>query len=302
MWTVARFEQDEAVGGYIEGSLAGLGFELGRLQVAQATRSFSDEQETYLASTILLSSRQIPYELRTNRSQEYVALATRLGTQLIRQAATDETLDRLLCGYLERLIAPQRIQAFAAMTTSGDPGSDGGMFTRSELFLLGREYYKSHNRPAHDRPITSAVETTLNKLDALVPNRGSADYRRFEEEIEQYGILLRSRIGLSRFSFRMIDSYESLENGLRPQYLYDRLCDLKIRLAELNYELGLPAAWAEVETEFAIRAILSRNSALYTNSWRRAEETINMLTDTDVRGWIEEVRNRGTSAASNVMH
>ncbi len=37
----------------------------------------------------------------------------------------------------------------------------------------------------------------------------------------------------------MIDSYERLEKTLGLQYLYDRMCDLKIRIAELNYALGL---------------------------------------------------------------
>jgi len=73
-------------------------------------------------------------------------------------------------------------------------------------------------------------------------------------------------------------------------------------LAELNYELGLPAAMAEFETEFAMRDILSLASQLYTNTWRHMEETINMLKAQDVRRWIEEIRKRGISSAANMIH
>jgi hypothetical protein len=302
LWAAAHFEQDEDVGGYIEGSLAGLGFELCRLQIAQATRAFSDEQETYLASAILLSSRQIPYQLRTDRSQEYVALMTRLGSELIRQPASEGQLHSWLRGHLVSLIPPQRIQEFEAVLTAGNPGAASDIFTRSELFLLGQAYFESQKMPLSSPRGTGGIETALNRLNSIIPDPGSDDYREFRQEVEQYGVFLRSRIGLSQLSFGMIDSYEQLENSLHPQYLYDRICDLKIRLAELNYELGLPASMAELETECAMREILSRTSQPYANTWRYAEESINMLTEQDVRDWIEEIRNRGPAAASNMIH
>ena len=67
------------------------------------------------------------------------------------------------------------------------------------------------------------------------------------------GTLLRRRLGLSQLSLDRLDSYEGLERSMRMDILYERICDLKIRLAELNYSLGLPARIGELESELALR-------------------------------------------------
>jgi hypothetical protein len=75
--------------------------------------------------------------------------------------------------------------------------------------------------------------------------------------------------------------------------LFERICDLKMRVAELNYALGLPACLGEVQGELAIRDILPASAAVRTNSWKLALEQIARLGVEHARGWVDELLNRG---------
>jgi hypothetical protein len=113
------------------------------------------------------------------------------------------------------------------------------------------------------------------------------EYNALQNEVNQCGSLLRSRIGLSLFSFDMIDSYERLGKNLHRQYLYDRMCDLKIRLAELNYDWGLPVSLGEFEAVPALNAILRPTSKALAGGWKYAIDMIHGLSGKDVLEWID---------------
>ena len=80
--------------------------------------------------------------------------------------------------------------------------------------------------------------------------------------------------------------------------LFERICDLKIRMAELNYAVGLPAYLAEVLGELAIRDILPKTTVVRTNSWKMALEQIGRLGTENARNWVDELLNRGILAIS----
>ena len=71
------------------------------------------------------------------------------------------------------------------------------------------------------------------------------------------------------------------------------LCDLRMRLAELHYALGLPAWVSEVDGEFALREILPRSADGSSGDWKLALERITRLRPEHVYNWIEEALNRG---------
>jgi hypothetical protein len=131
-------------------------------------------------------------------------------------------------------------------------------------------------------------------LHEIVPSAGTADAERFRDEVEQYGILLRRRLGLAQLSFRNSDSYEDLERSVRKELLYERVCDLKIRMAELGYSLGLPASLAALEAELALHDTLPGSPVAGASAWQSAIEQIELLGRENVRGWMSELISRGS--------
>lgn len=282
-WTRTRFSQEEAIGASMDGSLAGLGFELMRLQIAQSNRA-GISADADIAPAILQGIRKIRPDLRTDRSQQYVALACRLGSGLITRMPEDPKLAEWIDEALKPLVSPRRLEQLQQGAAK--------VLSPSELFLLGHTYLNSFDHAAtqcSEQPLCAAV----SRLAEIVPPRGTKEYNVFLKEVSQYGILLRSRTGLSRFSIDMLDSYERLEKHLDPEYLYDRICDLKIRIAELNYSLGLPATLGEIQGNAALDAILPPYSTS-GGDWQYAIRRINELTEKSVLGWINEFITRGS--------
>ena len=136
------------------------------------------------------------------------------------------------------------------------------------------------------------------RLKNMAPDGGTPEGWEFRRELEQYGVLLRKRLGLNQLSLSIADSYEQLEISAGEEVLFERICDLKIRMAELNHAVGLPAYLAEVLGELAIRDILPKTTAVRTNSWKMAIEQIGRLGTENARNWVDELLNRGILAIS----
>ncbi len=130
-------------------------------------------------------------------------------------------------------------------------------------------------------------------MEAVLPPSGSPEAQSFTNELDQYGTVLRHRLGLSQLSFASIDSYERLERVAQPELLFERICDLKIHLAELNDSLGAPARIGELETEMAVRDLLPRSPTVRASSWKEAVARIEQLRDSNVLAWMDELVGRG---------
>jgi hypothetical protein len=292
-WRSSRFAQVEELGGRIEGSLAGLGFEMTRLQIAQSNHDFGISANIDIAPAILFNFRQVRPNSRTDRSQEYVALATQLGRSLVNLPSVEEPLGKWINAELNFLLSQQRLEKIQHSLDRRDTAPAPEVLSRSELFLLGEAYFKSNEWQSAGCP-GEAVCATLARLNEIVPSPGSPEYNALQDEVSQYGMSLRSRIGLSRFSFAMIDPYERLQRNLQPQVLYDRICDLKIRIAELNYALGLPAALGGVEADLALRSILPQSPKGTPGDWKYTIGQISSLSEKEALGWIHELMTRGS--------
>jgi tetratricopeptide (TPR) repeat protein len=332
-WGATRLEQKEGVGTSFAGSVSGLGFELSRLETAQSVQSFGRREGRGLVPTLLTGMRIIRPSLRSDRAQEYVALSVRLGREILALSAVNPNL-RLWCeNFLRTLVSPRRRERAMQLVQEGNARAASAVLSASELFFIGEAYLASsqglpHRSPstdiagveagnsgsaegisgnspkgnasAHGLPSTEASLDVdcpvLARIREIIPAQGSGEARQFRREVEQYGILLRRRLGLSQLSFSLADSYEQLERNSREELLYERICDLKIKLAELSYSLGLPAYLGEVLGELAVRDILPQSAAVRTNSWKLALEQIGRLEPENTRNWVEELLNRGILA------
>jgi len=229
--------------------------------------------------------------------------------------------------FLSNLVPPKRRERAMALAKDGNSSGAAEVLSPSELFLVGEAFVKSPPLPPSNSstpdlsgpvnppggetggsgasPATASEEPSSlapskrgdcpisRRLKDVAPDGSTPEGLEFQRELEQYGVLLRKRLGLNQLSLSLADSYEQLEISAGEEVLFERICDLKIRVAELNYAVGLPAYLAEVLGELAIRDILPKTAVVRTNSWKMALEQIGRLGTENARNWVDELLNRG---------
>ena len=298
-WQMARLAQDETLGSYMEGSLSSVGFELSRLQTAQSVQSFGRREGKDLVPTMLASMRAMRSIERTDRAQRYVALTVRLGQEILILSIESEDLREWCKPLLAELMAPPRRKQIEQYLHSREPEQILATMSSSEFFVLGKNYLDTLFSGSRDGlPEYHLDCPILAQLRDVIPS-APEDSRRFYREVTQYGPLLRDRMGLNHVSLIATEPYEFLAHTGSKSILYERIFDLKVRLAELNYSLGLPASLEEIQGELALRDILPRSEAVRTSSWRFALERIHRLGPEHAVSWVEELINRGILSISS---
>ena len=320
-WKFAHTENSLDLGTYISGSVSGIDSGLGRLELTQSARDFAGGDRALLP-TLLLGMRAVPGRARSDRAQEYTALSVRLGRELLVLAVLDVKLEAWCDEYLSTILPPGRGERLKLALSQRLPSAATAVLSPSELLCLGQHYLMASNQgdrmvgaarnPAQNDPdlkpqepdgagarriqaspvpvITSPV---LERLRQLTRQAEATDGPAFRRELEQYGVLVRHRVGLRQFTLETPEPYEYLDLNLDRELLNERISDVKIRLAELHYSLGLPAYVAEIDGEYALREILLGPPGVKGSGWQRALEKTAQLRIENVRGWIDECLNRG---------
>lgn len=297
-WHSARLQEEKDCGSFVAGSVSGLGYVLARLEAAPSTLGLADE-DAMLLPTMLAGMRAVRLTLRTDRAQEYTALVTRLGRELLTLAVLQNGLrewcDHVLAGF----VPPKRRESVIKALARFETGALTHVLTPSEFFFLGETYLRAveDRRAARDgegtRDPPALSCPVLDRLREIVADAAQPDVALFRKEVIQYGILLHRRLGLNTFTLASPESYENLDGNAGREMLFERMCDLKIRLADLHYALGVPAFVTEVETELALRDILPRSERVLLHGWKLVLDRINRLGVDNTQSWIEEAVSRG---------
>ncbi len=289
VWQSAHLAEHPDAGSYIQGSISGLGFVLAGLETASA-RSGLDGRDPALLPTMLAGLRSMRPLLLTDRAQEFVALTTRLGRELVTLGALDSSLRRWSGGILGRFVPPSRRESLGDALDRFETDALTRFLTPSEFFFLGAAYARAEASGERVPPINCPG---LDRIREILADAARSGMGAFEEEVAQFGVLLRGRLGLGVFSADLPESYEDLDLKERGESLFDRMCDLKIRLADLQYSLGLPAFATELEGELALRDVLPGSGKEAADGWREVLDRIGRLSVEGVRGWIGEALSRG---------
>jgi hypothetical protein len=273
--------------------LSGLGFELSRLETAQWAQNLGDTERESLVPSMLAGMRSVSRSRRTDRAQEYVALCVRVAREVLARSVLEADVRGWLEPYLNVRVLPHRREQILDALQASNPVLAARHLSPSELFLLGCEWVEEMS--TRGRPIFSPV---LTRLVSVAPSAGADEALSFRRELDQYGVLLRRRMGINQPALAATESYEQLDGAGREELLYERICDLKIQLADLNYRAGIPAVVGEVEGELAIQEILPHRLSTRTATWKYALEQIGRLSPEQALGWVEELMARGTLAAA----
>ena len=293
--------------GAITGSLSGLGLQLHQLETTASAQSFGKREWSGVVPAILSGIRGIPRSLRTDRAQEYVALSVRLGRELVALCLPAPATDGWCEQHISALISPFRRGQVAEAVSRGDVAGAIDLFSPSELFFLGEAYLMAINAlptracgslvpygcstdlPSKAPAIAGPV---LERLREIIPGKDSPEWDAFQREVEQYGCSVWHRLGISTRSFLFCDSYEQLQNY--PQHLlFDRMIDVKIRLAETGYAAGVPAAVGAMVGDLALQNLITDPASPSVNTWNDVIREIARLGPGYVGGWMEELLNRG---------
>ena len=101
-------------------------------------------------------------------------------------------------------------------------------------------------------------------------------------------------MGLSEVSLQLCDSYEWLQDSISPDFLFDRIIDMKIRLAETAYAAGAPASVAGLVGELALEYLVADPASTPVGSWNDLVNQIMLLSPGHHFMWMEELLNRGS--------
>ena len=324
-WSRAYLKNDPSGRSALAGSLAGLSHQLSRLEMAQAVQTFGRRDGTELIPAIVSGVRAVAPGLRSDRAQEYVALAAQVGREVVAHSSMDQRIAEWLQSYLERNIMPPRRERLLGRLRMHDTGTPMRELTPSEIYLIGQSYVAGilesgnaagrvdleeraargadrvsdagdgmdFSHPKTDQRLPRFFAPAVDRIAHILAGASASDAEQFRQEMNQYGILMSARVGLTQFSLPPADSYEFLEASAHPDLLYERICDLKIRLAEINYALGLPAALMEDQIRLAVRDVVPDAAAVQTTRWQLAIDRIRRLDAGAGRAWTEEMINEG---------
>jgi hypothetical protein len=183
-------------------------------------------------------------------------------------------------------------------SSHGSSGRDLPRWLR-ETDLDSRERHERQGSSGGQEDLAPNMASPLvDRIREIVPAPGSAEAARFRSEINQYGIFLRRRMGLNRNSLLLSDPYQQLARIAHPDLLFERICDLKIRIAEINYSLGLPAYLSGLEGEMALRDISSPPEEAGPDGWEEVLSRIARLDAGNAREWIEQLIGLGLLTVS----
>jgi hypothetical protein len=312
-WLPAELEQGKERGSLITGSLSGLGIQLHTVEMGASAQSFGIKDWSGFVPAMLSGIRAVPRSLQSERAQEYVALTVRLGRELLASRVSDPRSGQWCDQYISMLLSPLRRERLDRFLSRGSFGDAVGVLSPSELFLLGEAYLVALDMlpsPARARlaafvqsdgagRVQDALKApefaspALDRLREIIPREGSPALDDFQDEVEQFGPFVWRRFGLTANSFRFCDSYEQLQNHPSSDLLFGRIFDLKIRLAEVGYSVGLPAAISGDLAELAIQNLITDPAAASVDSWSDVVEQISRLGPWSVRDWIQELLNLG---------
>lgn len=309
-WSGAELlvEQGKERAGAITGSLSGLGIQLHQLETAASAQSFGRRDWSKVVPAMLSGMRVTPQPLRTDQAQEYVALSVRLGRELLALCSSAPASSAWCDPHISALVSPLRRENIAGFLSRGDLASAVNLFSPSELFFLAEAYllavdalpsracgrlsaYGCGTNPPSKAP--EIASPALERLREIIPGEGSPESDAFQREVEQYGCSVWRRLGITDNSFRFCDSYEQLQDYTLRDLLFDRVIDVKIRLAETSYAAGVPASVGAMVGDLALQNLIADPASTRVDTWNDVMKEIARLGPGYVGGWMEELLNRG---------
>jgi len=311
-WVPAELELSAERESIISGSLSGLDNQLNAAEVQAPSRT-SDKYDvgrdwSEAVGSMLAGIRGAKPALRSDGAQEYVALTMQLGRELLFLKILDPSSDRWSDPYLSALLSQLRRERLALLMNNERVVEAIEVLSPSELFFLGEAYLVSIGvlpRAACGRlaPFMESVwdgsskdsvkpprltSPGIERLRQIIPTADSPSFDSFQMEVEQYGELLWRRLGILESSLRSVETYEQVAN-YRSQLLFERVFDLKIRLAEIAYSAGLPASVAGVLGQMAVQSLIVDRAGTSVSGWEEAIQQIRLLNVGNIHGWMEEL-------------
>jgi len=156
----------------------------------------------------------------------------------------------------------------------------------SELFQLGREYWMSHS---NDNPSRNRVESDLDWFFQENPGCTWHFAHSSESPMSQLGFPLTTFVGVDLLSLGHPGSIEASATYNTPYRLAERSCELKLRMAELFWRMGLPSPLFKLVCDRLLDRVLPRVGQVNREDWRAITRQLQVVSEDDVQAVLSDL-------------
>ena len=230
-WEEPDVIKDPVLGAHIQGSLVGISMALAKLKGGQIeggilTR-FADP--AFAATQRIATGLMNPSDL-SDEVLEYAASCTDLGRTLLATAAIDPKVDNYVNDFLQRQVGERRAFLIAKYLEAAEPREAEELLLPSELFYLGEGFHRDQTAKEEYNWHFPAA-SRLDELSRDVSASG----------VSELGFPVASWYGLNTLMLESPAPIETMTTYAHANRLAERSCELKLQLASLFWQMGLPA-------------------------------------------------------------
>jgi len=286
-WGQPILVKDKVLGSRIVGSLAGISRPLARLKAeqlrAQSSTRFADS--TYpvtqkLAVELVDSSRL------TNGALVCAARAMELARRVFAASLVDTELRSFVLAKIDKLCGPRRSWEAKQHLELGKLSDALNLMLPSELFHIGREYWLRHSESGSFR------EPISTDLDWFFQNNPGCDWHfthTVESPTRELGFPLTTYFGVDLLLLGNISSVEASTTFNSPHRAAETSCELKLRMADLFWRMGLPSPLFKLVCDKILNRVLPRVGQVDREDWRAVTEQLQSVTEDDVQAVLSDL-------------
>ena len=285
-WGQPILVKDKTLGSRIVGSLAGIARPLARLKAEQLqARSSTRFADSTFPVTQKLAVELIDQPRLTHGAITCAGRTLELGRRILAGSVIDEKLRLFAFPAIKRFCGQKRSWEVTQLLQRGELAPAVELILPSELFQLGKEYWMSQSAHSSRTPVESDLDWFFAKAPGCTWHFSHAA----ESPINELGFPLTTYVGVDLLFLGHLGTIEASATYNTPHRLAERSCELKLRMAELFWRMGLPSALFKPVCDKVLDRALPRVGQVDREDWRAVTQQLQKINEDDVEAVLSEL-------------
>ncbi|MGW8180761.1 MAG: hypothetical protein ACWGQW_18675, partial [bacterium] len=286
-WGQPILVKDKVLGSRIVGCLAGISRPLARLKAeqlrAQSSTRFADS--TYPV-TQKLAVELVDSSKLTNGALVCAAGAMELARAVFAASLVDPKLRSFVLTEIDRLCGSRRSWEARRYLEIGELSDALKLMLPSELFHIGKEYRLRHTEGGlSQEPVSTDIDWFFRNDPGCVWHSTHT----VESSTKELGFPLTTYFGVDLLLLSNLSSVEASTTFNSPHRAAERSCELKLRMADLFWRMGLPSPLFKLVCDKILNRVLPRIGQVDREDWKAVTEQLQSVSEEDVQAVLSEL-------------